>query len=67
MAKGKAEGVEEGLTKGEMLSLQKLLSKRFGPIPSYITAKISAATLLDIERRFDRAIDASKISDIFDC
>ena len=34
---GKAEGVQEG----EMLSLQKLLSKRFGPIPTEITAKFS--------------------------
>ena len=41
-----------------MLSLQKLLSKRFGPIPSEITAKISTANLDDIERWFDRAIDA---------
>ncbi len=69
-AEGKAEGVQEGLekgiAKGEMLSLQKLLSKRFGPIPSDITAKISAATLDDIERWFDRAIDASQLSDIFD-
>ena len=56
----------EGVQKGEMLSLQKLLSKRFGPIPSDITAKISAATLQDIERWFDRAIDASQLSDVFD-
>jgi len=65
-AKGKAEGVQEGLAKGEMLSLQKLLTKRFGSIPSDITAKISAATLQDIERWFDRAIDASQLADVFD-
>jgi len=65
-AEGVQEGLEKGIEKGEMLSLQKLLSKRFGPIPSEITAKISNATLEDIERWFDRAIDASKLSDVFD-
>ena len=65
-AEGKAEGVQEGLAMGEMLSLQKLLSKRFGPIPTEITAKISAATLQDIERWFDRAIDSSQLSDVFE-
>ena len=46
--------------------VNKLLSKRFGPIPSEITAKISTATLEDIERWFDRAIDASQLSGVFD-
>ncbi len=57
----------EGVQKGEMLSLQKLLTKRFGPIPTEITAQIANATLQDIERWFDRAIDASQLSDVFDC
>ena len=35
---GKAEGKAEGVQEGELLLLQKLLSKRFGPIPSEITA-----------------------------
>lgn len=61
-ARGKAEGVQEG----EMLSLQKLLSKRFGSIPPHITAQISKAKLEEIERWFDRAIDADQLSDIFE-
>ncbi len=59
--KGKAEGVQEG----ELLLLQKLLTKRFGSIPTHITAQIANATLQDIERWFDRAIDASQLSDVF--
>jgi flagellar biosynthesis/type III secretory pathway protein FliH len=70
----KAEGVQEGIERGkakgvqvgEMLSLQKLLSKRFGAIPTEITARISAAGLDETERWFDRAIDAVQLSDIFD-
>ena len=78
-AEGKAKGVQEGLAKGiekgkaegvqegELLLLQKLLSKRFGSIPTHITAQIANATLHDIERWFDRAIEASQLSDVFDC
>jgi hypothetical protein len=63
----KAEGMEKGIEKGEMLALQKLLSKRFGPIASEITAKTSIATLEQIESWFDRAIDANQLSVVFDC
>ena len=56
----------EGVQKGEMLSLQKLLTKRFGSIPTEITAQIANATLQDIERWFDLAIDANQLSDVFD-
>ncbi len=64
--KGKVEGKAEGAHEGESLLLQKLLTKRFGDIPTNITAKIANATLQDIERWFDRAIDANQFSDIFD-
>ena len=65
-AKGKAEGKAEGKVEGEMLSLRKLLSKRFGSIPPHIIDQISNAKLEDIERWFDRAIDAKRLSDIFE-
>jgi hypothetical protein len=53
------------LQKGEMLALQRLLAKRFGVIPMEIVALISQAPLEDIERWFDRAIDAQHLSDVF--
>ncbi len=56
----------KGAHEGEVLLLQKLLTKRFGSIPAHITAQISAASLEEIERWFDRAIDANQISDIFE-
>jgi len=63
--KGKQEGLQEGLQKGEMLALQKLLAKRFGAISAETIALISNAPVADIERWFDRAIDASSLSDVF--
>jgi hypothetical protein len=60
-----AEGKQVGMQEGEMLALQRLLAKRFGVIPVEIVALISQAPLEDIQRWFDRAIDATKLSDIF--
>ena len=60
-----AEGELKGEIKGEMLSLQRLLSKRFGAIPADITCLISNAPVEAIERWFDLAIDAQQLSDIF--
>jgi len=57
--------IAEGKLKGEMLALQRLLSKRFGAIPADITRLISNAPVEAIERWFDQAIDAQKLSDIF--
>ena len=51
--------------KGEMLALQRLLSKRFGAIPADITSLISNAPVEAIERWFDLAIDARQLSEIF--
>ena len=58
--------IAEGeLKEGEMLALQRLLSKRFGAIPADITSLISNAPVEAIERWFDRAIDARQLSEIF--
>ena len=73
MAEGKQEGLQEGLQKGElkglqqgeMLALQRLLAKRFGVIPVETVALLSHASLEDIERWFDRAIDAKELSAVF--
>ena len=56
---------QEGLQKGEMLALQRLLTKRFGVIRMETVTLISQAPLEDIERWFDRAIDAKALYDVF--
>ena len=63
--KGKLEGLQEGKQQGEMLALQRLLAKRFGVIPVETVALLSHASLEDIERWFDRAIDAKELSAVF--
>jgi flagellar biosynthesis/type III secretory pathway protein FliH len=65
LQKGLEKGELNGLQKGEMLALQRLLAKRFGVIPMETVTLISQAPLEDIERWFDRAIDAKALPDVF--
>jgi hypothetical protein len=65
MQQGMQQGVQQGVQQGEALALQKLLSRRFGVLPSGMTAQIAAASREQIESWFDRAIEAGQLSDVF--
>ncbi|KFB77375.1 MAG: DUF4351 domain-containing protein [Candidatus Accumulibacter sp.] len=54
-----------GKAEGEALALQKLLKKRFGAVPSDVLAKISAASLEQIDAWLDLVLDARSLDDIF--
>ena len=60
-----AEGYQEGIRKGFQSVLLKVLAKRFGAISAETIELISNASLADIEHWFDRAIDASSLTDVF--
>ncbi len=55
----------EGKAEGEALALQKLLKKRFGGVPADVPAKISAASLEQIDAWLDRVLDARSLDDLF--
>jgi hypothetical protein len=63
--KGRQEGMEKGRQTGEALSLQRLLTKRFGPLQPGMIATIESASTDDIEVWFDRAIDAPTLANVF--
>ena len=65
-AEGETAGIAKGKAEAEILLFQKLLTKRFGSIPAGITQKIAQASLTELENWFDLAIDAKKLSDIFE-
>ncbi len=58
MQAGMQKGLEQGIEKGEALVLQKLLIKRFGPLPADLSAQIGAATAAQIDVWVDRVLDA---------
>ena len=59
------EGVEQGIEKGQRAMLLRLLGRRFGALPEQITARVAAAAPPDVERWFDRALDAASLDDVF--
>ena len=53
------------LQQGEAAALQRLPTKRFGIIPAEVSSRISTASLEELERWFDLAIEATRFDDVF--
>ena len=62
---GILEGKLEGKLEGESLALQRLLTRRFGPIPPAMLEQIASANLEQIEAWFDAAINAPDLAAVF--
>ena len=56
---------QEGRQEGETLLLQRLLTRRFGPLPPEVLVRIAAATEADITRWADRVLDADFLEEVF--
>lgn len=54
------------MEKGQATALRHLLTKRFGPLPDDITARIDQASLAQLETWLDRLMDAPTLEAIFD-
>lgn len=60
-----AEGRQEGRKEGEILALQKQLSRKFGVISVELTEQIANATPAQIDVWLDRAFDGLPLDEIF--
>lgn len=65
-AEGKAEGKIEGKIEGEAGILQRLLVKRFGPLPDVIQQRLDRATSEQLEIWAERVLDAPNLPAVFD-
>ena len=63
--RGIEKGVEQGIEKGEALVLQRLLTKRFGTLPSELVVSISTAPAAQIDVWVDRVLDAASLEEVF--
>lgn len=67
------EGIEKGIEKGmatgdrhgRAATLQRLLARRFGPLPPTIEARLRDATVTELERWADRILDAGALDEVF--
>ena len=62
---GKAEGKAEGELEGSANTLKRLLTRRFGALPSGVQARIAQADLAQLERWEDRLLDAASLEEVF--
>ncbi len=60
------EGREEGIQKGEIIILRRLLSRRFGAIPAWTEDRLNQAEEKDLEIWSDRILEANTLDEIFD-
>ncbi len=63
--KGLQEGRQEGRHEGELLSLERILCKRFGPVPPHIKERWQAAEPAQIGAWIDRSIEAESLDAVF--
>jgi len=63
---GRKEGHKEGLRGGEIVILERLLTRRFGPLPEAIQMRLRSATTEQLEYWADQVLDAASIEDVFD-
>jgi hypothetical protein len=66
---GIAKGLEQGRLEGELVGqaalLERLLTRRFGPLPEEVREQLSAASREQLEAWGDRVLDAGTLAEVF--
>ena len=65
IAEGEARGLAKGETEGKAEFLEKVMSRRFGPLPEARRAQLRAATLEQLEAWADEVLDADSVEAVF--
>ena len=65
LREGLAKGLQEGRQEGSQLVLQKLLTKRFGPLSAEVMERIASGSSEQINRWVDRMMDAASLEEVF--
>lgn len=64
---GRAEGKIEGKLEGEAVLLERLITRKFGPLSDDTQARLKTATLDQIEQWAENILDAETLEDVFKC
>jgi predicted transposase YdaD len=59
------QGIEKGIPVGEVLLLKRQLTRRFGPIPQWVEAKLAEAEPAQLEVWGERVLDAPLLEAVF--
>jgi hypothetical protein len=58
-------GRDEGVAQGQRTTLIRQLTRRFGPLPQSVEARVAGAGAEDLERWLDRILDAASLDEVF--
>jgi Domain of unknown function (DUF4351) len=61
---GIEEGLQQGLQRGELTLLRRLIEKRFGPVPTWAEDRLAAKSAADLEELGLRLLDAPSLDDL---
>lgn len=64
LAAGRKEGHMEGRLEGEIAVLARQLTRRFGPLPTWVETRLNAATEQDLAEWGDAILDAASLTDV---
>jgi flagellar biosynthesis/type III secretory pathway protein FliH len=62
---GRRLGLEQGRKEGEIIVLERLLTRRFGPLPEIFQMRLHAATTEQFEHWADQILEAGSLEEFF--
>ena len=62
---GRTEGMQLGRVAGERTLLERQLRRKFGTLPSVVDARLSNASVADLEAWGENVLDADTINEVF--
>ncbi len=63
--KGLEQGIQKGLEQGEQTLLRRMLTKRFGELPTWVEERVSTLSISEVEALSMRLFDAKSIDELF--
>jgi len=66
MAKGIEQGIEKGIGQGQARTLARQLTRRFGPLPAEVRARLEQATPDQLDLWADRVLDAPTLQAVLE-
>ena len=62
---GLSQGLSQGRQEGQLELVTRQLTRRFGPLPEWATARLQAADASQLEQWADRVLDAPSLEAVF--
>ena len=59
------EWMEQGMQKGEIKLLRRMLNRRFGPLPAWVDKRLEQAGEAELEAWADRVLECGSLDEVF--